>query len=261
MSKPIFQVDAFATQRFKGNPAAVMPMGAFPTDEVLQSLAAENNLPETAFIVRQESDYALRWFTPTVEVPLCGHATLASAAVVMERLEPSRDEVVFHSQSGPLTVRRAGTGYAMDFPARRCEPITLPAGLAKALGVEPIDVAHDGFNYLAQLESEELVRDLAPDIAAIARLDVNGVIVTAKGRNGFDIVSRYFAPAKGIPEDPVTGGAHCALAPYWVPRLGKAELHALQASARGGELHVRLIGDRVELQGSCVFYLEGHVQY
>lgn len=257
MRTPIFQIDAFTTRRFAGNPAAVMPMDSFLADAMLQAIAAENNLAETAFLVPEGGDYRLRWFTPTTEVPLCGHATLASAAVVMERLEPGRSSVVFHSASGPLTVKRTETGYVMDFPVRLSEPAPAPPGLAAALGVVPIEVLVDAFNYMAVLESAQRVRELAPDIAAIARLDRSGVIVTAPGDEGYDFVSRYFAPAKGIPEDPVTGGAHCALAPYWAKRLGKTELRAFQASQRGGEIICRLARDRVELEGTCVFYLEG----
>ena len=259
---PIYQVDAFATRRFEGNPAAVMPMQAFPDDATMQSIAAENNLAETAFIVAQANgNYLLRWFTPAVEVPLCGHATLASAAVVMERLEPGRTHVVFHTvKSGALTVQRTGLGYTMDFPSRPSQPVAPPPGLAQALGVAPVEVVVDAFNYLALLDSAQTVRTLTPDIAAIARLDRSGLIVTAPGDGAYDFVSRYFAPAKGIAEDPVTGGAHCALAPYWAKRLGKTAFHAFQASRRGGEIACRLLGDRVELQGSCVFYLEGFAE-
>lgn len=257
MRTPIFQVDAFTTRRFAGNPAAVMPMGSFLADAVLQAIAAENNLAETAFLVPEGGDYRLRWFTPATEVPLCGHATLASAAVVMERLEPGRGSVVFHSASGPLTVKRTETGYVMDFPVRPSEPVPAPLGLAEALGAVPVEALVDAFNYMAVLESAQRVRELAPDVAAIARLDRSGVIVTAPGDEAYDFVSRYFAPAKGIPEDPVTGGAHCALVPYWAKRLGKTEFRAFQASRRGGEIICRLVHDRVELEGSCVFYLEG----
>lgn len=260
MRTRIFQVDAFTTRRFEGNPAAVMPLDSFLSDTALQAIAAENNLAETAFLVRDGDDYRLRWFTPTIEVPLCGHATLASAAVVMERLEPRRVRVIFHTASGPLTVRRSDVGYIMDFPVRRSEPVSMPPGLVAALGVVPVEVVADSFNYLAELKSAQVVRELAPDIAAIARLDRSGVIITAPGDGPYDFVSRYFAPAKGIAEDPVTGGAHCALAPYWAKRLGKAEFRAFQASRRGGEIVCRVIGDRVELAGSCIFYLEGEVE-
>jgi PhzF family phenazine biosynthesis protein len=257
MRTPIFQVDAFTARRFAGNPAAVMPMDRFLTDSEMQTIAAENNLAETAFLVPDRGDYRLRWFTPATEVPLCGHATLASAAVVMERLEPGRSGVIFHSASGPLTVRRTDTGYVMNFPVRPSEPVPAPPGLAEALGAVPVEALVDAFNYMAVLESAHKVRALVPDIAAIARLDRSGVIVTAPGDEGYDFVSRYFAPAKGIPEDPVTGGAHCALVPYWAKRLGKTEFRAFQASRRGGEILCRLVHDRVELEGSCVFYMEG----
>ncbi len=257
MPTPLFQVDAFTTRRFAGNPAAVMLLADFPADSVLQAIAAENNLAETAFLVPEGRDYRLRWFTPTVEVPLCGHATLASAAVVMERLEPGRRRVIFHTASGPLAVDRTDTGYLMDFPARRPEPVPVPPGMVEALGADPLEVVADTFNYLALLENAQIVRGLVPDLAAIARLDRSGVIVTAPGEGDYDFISRYFAPAKGIPEDPVTGGAHCALAPYWAGRLGRATLRAFQASQRGGEITCRLAGDRVELEGACVFYLEG----
>lgn len=260
MRIPLYQIDAFTTRLFAGNPAAVMPMERFLDDATLQSLAAENNLAETAFLVAEGEDFRLRWFTPTREVPLCGHATLASAALVMERLQPGRERVVFHSASGPLTVTRTGTGYLMDFPARVIAPVATPPDLAQALGAAPLEVVEDGFNYLVQLDIAKRVRELAPDLAALARLDRSGVIVTAAGDGDYDFVSRYFAPAKGIPEDPVTGGAHCALAPYWAARLGKTVFRAFQASRRGGEIICRLAGNRVELEGSCVFYLEGQVE-
>jgi PhzF family phenazine biosynthesis protein len=260
MRTSIFQVDAFASRRFAGNPAAVMPLDRFLADATLQCIAAENNLAETAFLVPENGDYRLRWFTPTVEVPLCGHATLASAAVVMERLEPGRNAVLFHSASGPLKVRRITGAYVMDFPARGAESVAAPRGLAEALGVQPIEVLMNAFNYLVLVESAQVLRGLVPDMAGIASMDRGGVIVTAPGDGGYDFVSRYFAPAKGIPEDPVTGSAHCMLAPYWAGKLGKTALRAFQASPRGGEVICRLAGDRVELEGSCVFYLEGQVE-
>jgi PhzF family phenazine biosynthesis protein len=260
MRTPIFHVDAFTTHRFKGNPAAVMVMDRFADDEVLQEIAAENNLSETAFLVAEDGDYRLRWFTPATEVPLCGHATLASAAVVMERLELGRNKVVFHSASGPLTVVRTKTGYLMDFPVRQSEVVLSPPGLAASLRIDPIEVTSNQFNYLVLLEDAQVVRELVPDMAALALLDRPGVIVTAPGEGTYDFVSRYFAPAKGIPEDPVTGAAHCMLAPYWAKRLGKTVFRAFQASRRGGEVICRLVGDRVELEGACVFYLEGAVE-
>lgn len=257
MQVAIYQLDAFTRHRFAGNPAAVMVFDAFPEDSVMQAIAAENNLAETAFLVAQDGGYGLRWFTPMVEVPLCGHATLASAAVVMERLEPARREVVFETLSGALPVRRSAGGYVLNFPARPSDPIEPPAGLAQALGAEPSEVYVNQFNHMAIFEDAAVVRRLTPDMAAIATMGRPGVIATAPGDEGFDFVSRYFAPAKGIPEDPVTGAAHCMAAPYWAKRMGKTEFRAFQASRRGGEIHCRLLGDRVELEGSCVFYLEG----
>jgi PhzF family phenazine biosynthesis protein len=255
----LFQVDAFTDRLFGGNPAAVIPMAGFPDDAVMQAIAAENNLAETAFLVPRDGDYLLRWFTPAVEVPLCGHATLASAAVVMERLEPDRDEVRFHTASGALTVTREGDLYVMDLPARGSEPVAAPAGLAEALGSEPLEVLANDYNYMAVLADSGAVRGLAPDLAAIARLERSGLIVTATDDGDYDFVSRYFAPRKGIPEDPVTGAAHCMLAPYWAERSGKTDLRAWQASPRGGEILCRVAGDRVILSGRCVFYLEGKV--
>jgi len=259
MTARIFQVDAFASRLFSGNPAAVVVLESFLPDTILQAIAAENNLAETAFLVAKNGDYDLRWFTPKVEVPLCGHATLASAAVVMERLEPARCDVVFYTASGPLPVRRERTSYVMDFPQRPSEPIVMPADLSDALGVQPEEVLINQFNYMAVLSAEREVRELAPDMPAIARMNRPGVIISAKGEGDFDFVSRYFAPAKGIPEDPVTGAAHCMLAPYWAKRLGKTDLRGFQASARGGEVRCRLIRDRVELDGKCVFFLEGEI--
>jgi PhzF family phenazine biosynthesis protein len=256
----LFQVDAFTNRLFGGNPAAVVVLGEeFWPDGQLQQVAAENNLAETAFLVRSGDRHRLRWFTPTLEVPLCGHATLATGAVVLDRLEPHRDQVVFDSVSGPLTVKRTPGGYLMDLPARTAAPTPAPPGLAAALGSMPAQVLVNEHNYLAVYGNEAAVRALTPDLAAVLRLDRLGVIVTAPGEASFDFVSRYFAPAKGIPEDPVTGAAHCMLAPFWSSRLGKTELHAHQASQRGGDLVCRVALDRVELEGGCVFYLEGHI--
>ena len=264
MRAPLYQLDAFATRRFAGNPAAVVVVPDFPDATLMQKIAAENNLSETAFVVPPPSsagDYALRWFTPKVEVPLCGHATLASAAVVMERLETARRQVTFRTASGPLVVTRSDGGYVLNFPMRNPQPVAPPEALTSALGVTPHEVHDDTFNYLAVLDSARAVRALAPDFAALAALDRSGIVVTAPGDEGYDIVSRYFAPAKGINEDPVTGGAHCALTPFWTKRLRKHELRAWQASPRGGELHCRMAADRVEMEGACVFYLEGHIAF
>lgn len=260
MRVPIFQVDAFAKNRFGGNPAAVMVLPGFPDDSLLQTIAAENNLAETAFLVPRSGQYDLRWFTPAMEVPLCGHATLASAAVVMERLEPDRKKVVFRTASGPLAVERRKDRYAMDLPSRPSARVTPPAGLFAALNAVPVEVHGSSYNYLVVLNDARAVRELTPDFAAIAALDRPGLIVTAPGDEGYDFVSRYFSPAKGNPEDPVTGAAHCMLAPYWAARTGKTVFLAYQASRRGGEIICRISGDRVELEGSCVFYVEGHAE-
>ena len=261
MRAPIFQVDAFTTRRFAGNPAAIIPLDDFLPDTTLQAIAQENNLAETAYLVRANEDYRLRWFTPGTEVPLCGHATLASAAVVMERLEPARTQVVFHSASGPLTAKKNGAGYVMDFPTRPSTPIPTPPGLAAAIGAAPLEVTENDFNFLALLPDEKTLRAAAPDMAALIRIGKPGYIITAASDDPkIDFVSRYFAPIKGIPEDPVTGSAHCMLAPYWAARLGKTGFTAFQASPRGGTVLCRLRGDRTELEGECVFYLEGHVE-
>ena len=257
---PLFQVDAFTNTLFGGNPAAVVVLDdEFWPDNQLQQVAAENNLAETAFLVRTDGRHLLRWFTPTLEVPLCGHATLATGAVVLDQLEPGRDQVVFESASGPLTVRRTEAAYLMDLPARTATPTSAPPELVDALGSAPTAVLVNQHNYLAVYDTAAAVRALTPDMAGLMRLDRLGVIVTAPGDGRFDFVSRYFAPRKGIPEDPVTGAAHCMLAPYWSGRLGKSEFSAHQASSRGGDLVCRTAGDRVELEGACVFYLEGHI--
>lgn len=267
MRVPIFQVDAFTSRAFRGNPAAVMPLPRFLDDARLQDVARENNLSETAFLVRDGGAWRLRWFTPAVEVPLCGHATLASAWVVAERLDRGAARAEFRTASGVLTVERRGDAFVMDFPARtvtRAE--NAPPSLAAALGAEPVEVHHDGTNLLVLLDGARAVRALSPDMKALAALKdappkgAFGVIVTAAGDDGYDCVSRYFAPAKGIDEDPVTGSAHCGLAPFWGARLAKTEVRAYQASARGGEVVCRVKGQRVELEGRCAFYMEGEAE-
>jgi PhzF family phenazine biosynthesis protein len=261
MRVPIYQIDAFAGRRFSGNPAAVMLLPEFLDDATLQTIATENNLAETAFLVRSDSDWRLRWFTPKVEVPLCGHATLASSCVVTERLDPGTGQVTFQTLSGALIVRRHGDRFLMDFPSRKNTPMEQVPALEAALNARPTELFHDGFNYLAILDSAATVRNLTPDFAGIKSLDgAVGVIVTAAGDQGYDCVSRYFAPAKGVDEDPVTGGAHCALTPLWSARLGKAEILAYQASPRGGQMVCRSKGERVELEGTCVFYMEGEAE-
>ena len=258
MPIPIFQVDAFAGEVFQGNPAAVCPLDHWLPDNRLQAIAAENNLAETAYFVRKDGAYELRWFTPTQEIDLCGHATLASAFVIFHFLDPRATEVTFLSKSGPLVVRRDGELLALDFPSRppkRCEP---PAGLEAALGKRPLETwrARD---HMAVFASEEEVRALRPRMERLLEIDAHAFIATAPGRQA-DFVSRFFAPAVGVPEDPVTGSAHCTLIPYWAERLGKNRLRALQVSSRGGELVCELRGDRVIIAGRAALFLEGTIR-
>jgi PhzF family phenazine biosynthesis protein len=254
----LYQVDAFTSEIFHGNPAAVVLLDEYPEEATLRAIAAENNLSETAYLVAQGEDYRLRWFTPLDEIALCGHATLASAAVVLERIAPSRDAVRFHTASGILTVRKLDQGYAMDFPAYTPELASKPAGLAEALGAEPLQVWESSF-LLVELRDAATVRALSPQMERLKAMHAHGVIVTAAGDAGYDCVSRVFVPAHGVPEDPVTGSAHCVLAPYWSARLGKKEIRAYQSSQRGGELLCTYNGERVQLQGQCVFSLEGKI--
>jgi len=255
---PLYQVDAFASRLFAGNPAAVCPLETWLPDEQMQAIAAENNLAETAFFVRNgDGAYRLRWFTPQVEVDLCGHATLASAFIVLNELTPSENSVRFETKSGTLTVTREGDLFSLDFPARpplACEPC---AGLVDALGGRPETILASD-DYLVVYRSEDEVRALKPKMEGLLEIDRFAVIVTAPGKQ-VDFVSRFFAPAKGVPEDPVTGRAHCTLIPYWSKRLGKKKLHALQVSPRGGELWCEDRGDRVTMSGRAVRYLEGTI--
>jgi PhzF family phenazine biosynthesis protein len=248
---PVYRVDAFTGEGLQGNPAAICPLESWLDAGAMQALALENNLSETAFFVRKGDAYDLRWFTPACEVDLCGHATLASAFVIFEKLDPSADLVRFRTRSGELRVRRRGGLLAMDFPARPPERCKANAAVAQALGITPVELWASR-DYMAVYESEDDVRALAPDMRALMALDRFAVIATAPGRAA-DFVSRFFAPAHGVDEDPVTGSAHCTLAPYWAGRLGKTGLHALQLSARGGELWCELAGDRVFLSGRAVF--------
>jgi PhzF family phenazine biosynthesis protein len=254
----VYHVDAFTDRLFGGNPAAVCPLDSWLPDATMQAVAAENNLSETAFFVREGDDCALRWFTPKVEVDLCGHATLASAHVIFQR-EPRRGSIAFRTvKAGTLTVTRTGEKLAMDFPARPPKPVTAPHDLAAALGKAPTEVlaARD---YMAVYDSSADVAALAPDFAALGKLDCFAVIATAPGENGVDFVSRFFAPAQGVPEDPVTGSSHCTLAPYWGRRLGKTHLEALQISRRVGKLSCTLVNDRVVIAGKAVLYLKGTI--
>jgi PhzF family phenazine biosynthesis protein len=265
MRIPIYQVDAFSGEVFGGNPAAVCPLERWIDARLMQAIAAENNLSETAFFVPSAAgpaatgrDFDIRWFTPAAELELAGHPTLASAFVVFHWLDPGRTSVTFHSQSGPLVVERGGELLSMEFPSRpggACEP---PAGLGEALGAVPLEVLASR-DLLAIFADEEQVRALRPDIGRLAALDAYAVCVTAPGRD-CDFVSRFFAPRLGVPEDPVTGSAHCTLIPYWSRRLRKRTLHARQVSTRGGELFCEDLGERVIIAGRAVPYLEGTIE-
>jgi PhzF family phenazine biosynthesis protein len=256
---PIYQIDAFASRVFAGNPAAVCPLDAWLDDATMQAIAAENNLAETAFFVRQGERYQLRWFTPAIEVDLCGHATLASAFVIFEELEPGRAAVTFGSRSGDLTVTRDGDLLTLDFPSIATTPRAAPPELLAGLGCVPIEV-REAMDYLVVVEDEATVRALRPRMDELLKLDTRGVIVTAPGEE-VDFVSRFFAPAAGIPEDPVTGSAHCALTPYWSARLGRKRLTARQVSPRGGELLCENAGARVRISGQAVKYLQGSIYF
>jgi predicted PhzF superfamily epimerase YddE/YHI9 len=260
MRLPLYQVDAFTGDLFGGNPAAVCPLDHWLPDATLQAIAAENNLSETAFFVRDGDAYALRWFTPTVEVDLCGHATLASGFVVISFLEPKREAVRFRTiKAGTLTVTRDGGMLAMDFPVRPATHTQAPSGLLEALGGAPRAVLR-ARDHLVVYDRAAEIAALKPDFAALAKVkDCWAAIATAPGEHSVDFVSRFFAPAQGVPEDPATGSSHCTLAPYWAERLGKPVLEARQLSRRGGALRCTLNGDRVSIAGRAVLYLEGQI--
>jgi PhzF family phenazine biosynthesis protein len=259
MTQPIYQVDAFTDRPFAGNPAAVCILAEPRDDRWMQQVAAEMNLSETAFLLQHADGWNLRWFTPTVEVDLCGHATLASAHVLWEQGLLAPDEQArFHTRSGLLTADRSGDWIELDFPVKPATPAEPPAGLIDALGVEPRTVGRNAWDYIVEVDSEATLRALDPDHARLKTLGVRGIIVTSRADEArYDFVSRFFAPGSGIDEDPVTGSAHCCLAPFWSSRLDRTEFLAYQASARGGVLRVRLAGDRVKLGGQAVTVLRG----
>lgn len=259
MKIPIWQVDAFATKVFAGNPAAVCWLDDWLADGVLQAIAAENNLSETAFLVPLGGEIELRWFAPAKEVALCGHATLAAAKVLFDLRGWKEESIRFRTrQRGVLTVAKRGEWFEMDFPALPATPVQTPAGLGAALGAEPRQVLASTDDWLVLLDAEAAVRNLKPDFAALKAFPCRCVVPTARG-NEVDFTSRAFAPRYGIPEDPVTGSAHCALAPYWAGVLGKNELRAFQVSARGGEVRCQVTGDRVKLAGQAAVFLEGTI--
>jgi PhzF family phenazine biosynthesis protein len=258
MKLDIYQVDAFTREIFKGNPAAVVPLEKWLPAETMLAIAAENNLAETAFFVKEGDAFGLKWFTPEIEMDLCGHATLASAYVLWQELGVEGDTLNFETKSGTLTVTREGELMVMDFPARPAEATDAPEGFADALSAVPQTVLKSR-DYLAVYGSEAEVLALRPDFRAITELGVHAVIVTAPGDTS-DFVSRFFAPSVGVDEDPVTGSAHCTLIPYWAERFEKNELYALQVSKRGGELFCELRGDRVKKAGNAVLYMKGEIE-
>ena len=253
----IYQIDAFANKVFSGNPAAVVPLDEWPDDILMQNIAQENNLAETAFFVNEQDVYHIRWFTPTKEVELCGHATLASAYVIFNYHDTGSDKIKFSSKSGPLFVNKEDKRIVLDFPAIPPKACDMPDLIIEALGTKPASVMSCN-NYFVIYESEEQVAAIQPDFTLLKKLDLQGVIVTAPAID-VDFISRYFAPKYGIPEDPVTGSAHCTLTPYWAKRLNKTHLTALQISGRGGELFCEDAKDRVKISGNAVEYLHGTI--
>lgn len=259
MKLPIYQADAFTNTLFGGNPAAVCPLAEWLPDETMQKIAIENNLAETAFFVKTDGGYKLRWFTPEYEIDLCGHATLASAHILFTELGYEGDTIHFETvKAGTLTVMRNGDKYTLDFPSRPPIPIEAPNGLVEALGEKAPVAFLRSRDYFIVYEKEQDIKDLAPDFLALSKFDTVGIIVTAPG-DQVDFVSRFFAPGAGIPEDPVTGSAHCNLIPYWAKKLGKTSLHAYQLSARKGELWCEDAGSRVMMTGNAVTYLRGEI--
>lgn len=261
MRIPIYQIDAFTNTLFGGNPAAVCPLNAWLADEVLLNIAKENNLAETAYIIHKKDNlFELRWFTPEIEMDLCGHATLASAYVIMECLDYDFNEVVFESMSGELSVSKINGQLEMNFPSRPPKPSSLPDAIANALSEQPLEVLK-ARDYLLIFENEDQLSNLIVDQSGLERinLDPGGIIASAKG-NRSDFVSRFFTPGAAVFEDPVTGSAHCTLTPFWADRLQKNELHAIQISERKGELYCRLKGDRVFIRGSAVKFLQGQIE-
>jgi PhzF family phenazine biosynthesis protein len=258
MKHPLYQVDAFTGRLFSGNPAAVVFSESELTPETMQSIALENNLSDTAFVVPKGDGYQIRWFTPCVEVDLCGHATLASAHVLFNHLGYSTDTISFSSKSGPLYVRKEGEILYLNFPADSIQSVGSSQLLIDGLGEIPVETYRGRDDYLAVFDNEDVILSLSPEMTFLSKVPARGVIVTARGRE-VDFVSRFFAPQAGIPEDPVTGSAHTTLTPFWSKRLGKQHLQARQISRRGGELICRDLGDRVEIGGRAITYLIGEI--
>lgn len=264
MGLKIFQVDAFSNQLFKGNPAAVVPLEQWLEESLMQSIAAENNLAETAFFVQNEyGSFDLRWFTPTQEVPLCGHATLASAYILFNELGYQEEEICFQSQSGELRVSRSGETLQLNFPSLSYKEVKPPVELLRGLSIPPtrVLIVEDDPNYFAVYDDAQQVVDVVPELDSLASLHPYGVVVTAPAESDspHDCISRYFLPSFGIPEDPVTGSIHCVITPYWATQLGTDKVYAYQASPRGGELHCELDGGRVLLKGECSLFMKGEI--
>ncbi len=259
MKIPVFKLDSFTDHRFSGNPAAVCPLDEWISDELMQNIAMENNLSETAFFTKNKDSFSLRWFTPITEVNLCGHATLAAAAVIFEKLGYKLDTILFESKSGMLTVTRNADRYIMNFPSDRISSIDPPGELVEAMGDRPDEVFEGRDDYMLVYDSEDKIAEIKPDFRKLGLISRRGVIITAPASE-YDFVSRFFAPASGIDEDPVTGSAHTTLTPYWSKRLKKKELTARQISSRGGIVYCVDKGDRTEIGGKATFYLQGLIE-
>ncbi|MDD8011720.1 MAG: PhzF family phenazine biosynthesis protein [Acidobacteriota bacterium] len=259
MSLRFYQVDAFTSEVFQGNPAGVCPLESWLPDGLMQNIAMENNLAETAFYVPTGDRFGIRWFTPAVEVDLCGHATLAAAYVIFRYDRYPENEIALDSRSGILRVRRNGDLLTLDFPVDTLRPAAEPAGLSEALGARPREIFRGKTDCLAVFGTQAEIEAMRPDFGKLGRVEARGVIVTARGTE-VDFISRFFGPQVGIDEDPVTGSAHTSLAPYWAEKLGKTEMEAVQLSRRGGRLKVRLRGDRVDISGRARAYLEGRIE-
>ncbi|MAF98446.1 MAG: isomerase [Micavibrio sp.] len=257
---PIYQIDAFTSEVFKGNPAAVVPLEAWLEDNVLQKIAMENNLSETAYFVKNNDVFEIRWFTPKNEVDLCGHATLASAYVIFEEMGYDKQEIVFSSRSGKLIVKNEGKGFELDFPVWSYQETPLQDNISKALGASP-KALFKAYDWVALYDDDQIVSNLQPDFSTLGKItEMRGILATALSKNDkYDFISRAFFPAIGVDEDPVTGSAHCILTPFWAQRLNKTELSAYQASARGGELKCRIVDDRVFISGQACLYLKGQI--
>ena len=255
MKTPIYQIDTFSSKIFGGNPAAVCPLDSWLSNDILQNIAEENNLSETAFFVEENGEFHIRWFTPSVEVDLCGHATLASAFVIFNIIGHTNNKIIFHSKSGDLSVYQDKDWLVMDFPSTPPIACDAPSEIIEAFGIEPIEVLKSN-DYIVVFENENEILSLSPNLSFLENIDGRGVIITSKGKNS-DFVSRFFAPKCGVNEDPVCGSAHCSLTPYWAKKLNKNKLAARQLSNRGGLLRCELIDNRVLISGQAIMYLEG----